>query len=358
MFSQPGSDEAAGMAWGLSLVWTSRVVIWALVGAIALLDLGSPAQVVFGYLYVAPILLVSSQRGRRLAINLACLCCGLTLLNLVVPQPSTQWPADLLDRLLVCLALSVSTGLSLHIRHLQERRLTLEVRLAQIELRRDFLATLAHDLKTPVLGTIATTRTLLARPDAADPARLRRGLTAILRSQERSLRLIEDLLLSFRADLEGFCIVPTRCDAGHLVHAAIEAVRPIAAERQIQILPEVLAPADGTSLRGDRQALQRMLENLLLNGAAHSLRGGRLRISVWSEADRVKFAVRDEGRGFPVASMERLFDRFYQAEEEPEGSGLGLYLSRQIVDAHRGTIRAFNPPEGGACVEVSLPAGP
>jgi two-component system NarL family sensor kinase len=351
----PAEDEAAGRGSAVR-ERTRDAVIWGLLGGISLLDLATPARVVFGYLYVAPILLASSRPGRRRALAFTLLCCALTLLNLVVPETAVDWPVRLVDRLLVCLALAVTTGLSLRNRHLQERQMALEVRLARTELRRDFLATLAHDLKTPVMGTIATARMLTARADGGELQLIRRGLTAILHSQERCLRLIEDLLQSFRADTEGFRLERLPCDPEPLIRAALGVVAPIARERQIELVLQGGEATGGAVLLGDRQHLQRLLENLLLNGIAHSLRGGSVRIATTAETEAVRIAVTDDGPGFPPAALPRLFERFYQAEGEPRGSGLGLYLCRQIAEAHGGGIRAFNPAGGGACVEVRLPA--
>lgn len=329
--------------------------LWALTGLILLLELATPAQIVIGYLYVIPLVIGAPQRDRRDALGYLALCCGLTLLNLVVPEPDPEWRGVLVDRLLVCLALTVTTFLCLHNRHLLRQQVDLEVRLAQEDLRRDMIATLAHDLKTPVLGTIATARMMALEAGPSPGGLLERGTGAILASQERSLRLIEDLLRLFRADQEGLQLQEERCDLGRLAAEAIVAVGPIAREREVTLIQRQPTGPRPLALPGDPGGLRRLLENLLLNAINHSLRGERVWIDLQRQQDQAVVTVSDRGRGFPETSLPHLFERFYQSDPEQRGSGLGLYLSRQIAEAHGGRIRASNLPAGGASIEVRLP---
>ncbi|MCP9838181.1 HAMP domain-containing histidine kinase [Cyanobium sp. N.Huapi 1H5] len=328
---------------------------WALTGLILLLELATPPHIVFGYLYVIPLVIGAPHRGRRDALGYLALCCGLTLVNLVVPEPDPDWRAVLVDRLLVCLALTVTTFLCLHNRHLLRQQVDLEVRLAQADLRRDMIATLAHDLKTPVLGTIATARMMELEASPSPGGLLERGLVAILASQERSLRLIEDLLRLFRADQEGLRLQPESCDLGSLAAEAIEAVGPIAREREVTLIQRQPTGPGRLNLPGDPGGLRRLLENLLLNAINHSLRGERVWVDLQRQQGQAVVTVSDRGQGFPEASLPHLFERFYQSDPEQRGSGLGLYLSRQITEAHGGRIRASNLPAGGASIEVRLP---
>lgn len=329
--------------------------IAALSGLIALLEYATPPQLVFGYLYVIPLLLGAPQRSQPGALRFLGLCCLLTLLNMVVPQIPADWPAVLLDRLLVCLALAVTTGLCLRNRHLLDRQVALQVRLAQTDLRRDVIATLAHDLKTPVLGTIATARLLARDGAAAEGSLLRRGVEAILGSQERSLRLIEDLLRIFQADAEGLRLSLSPCHLSAVTQEAIAAVGAIAREREVTLIQTRTTERGSLQLPADPTLLRRLLENLLLNAIHHSLRGERVWIGLERLPEEALISVSDRGRGFEEASLPHLFERFYQADPERRGSGLGLYLCRQIAEAHGGSIRARNLAAGGACLEVLLP---
>jgi two-component system, NarL family, sensor kinase len=349
------TGAAAGDKVRLTRVARSPGPLWALTILILLLELASPPRVVFGYLYVIPLVIGAPYRNRPQALGFLTLCCALTLLNLVVPLRDTDWMAVLIDRLLVCIALTVTTFLCLHNRHLLRQQVDLEVRLAQADLRRDVIATLAHDLKTPVLGTIATARMLALEAEATAGSLLERGVAAILASQERSLRLIEDLLRLFRADQEGLQLQPEACDLGQLAGEAIEAVGAIARERAVILIQRQPSGPRPLTLAGDANRLRRLLENLLLNAINHSLRGERVWIDLQRLPAQVTVTVSDRGQGFPEASLPHLFERFYQSDPEQRGSGLGLYLSRQIAEAHGGSIRACNLPSGGASIEVVLP---
>lgn len=349
------SGALAGDKGRLTRVARSPGPLWALTVLILLLELASPPRVVFGYLYVIPLVIGAPHRNRSQALGFLLLCCALTLLNLFVPVPDPNWRAVLIDRLLVCLALTVTTFLCLNNRHLLRQQVDLEVRLAQADLRRDVIATLAHDLKTPVLGTIATARMLALEAEATAGSLLERGVAAILASQERSLRLIEDLLRLFRADQEGLRLQREACDLGRLANEAIAAVGAIARERSVTLIQRQPTGSQPLTLPGDANGLRRLLENLLLNAINHSLRGERVWIDLQRLPSQVVVTVSDRGRGFPEASLPHLFERFYQSDPEQRGSGLGLYLSRQITEAHGGSIRARNLPSGGASLEVVLP---
>jgi two-component system NarL family sensor kinase len=219
------------------------------------------------------------------------------------------------------------------------------VQLAQAQLRGDVIATLAHDLKTPVLGTLAS----LSLLENNKPVR------AIRSSQERCLRLIEDLLQVFRAEQEGLNPELQPCNLLAIAQEALENVEGIAAQRQIEIvLRQPQAGHHQMVLNADPSLLLRLLENLLLNAVHHSLRGQR----VWLQLSRARGGllvdVHDSGTGFPPETLPKLFQRFSQTSST-RGTGLGLYLCRLISEAHGGSIRASNSPGGGARVVVQLP---
>lgn len=103
--------------------------------------------------------------------------------------------------------------------------------------------------------------------------------------------------------------------------------------------------------------LRRLVENLLINAIHHSLRGSRIRVDLESHGDGLRMRVADGGPGVPEEEIRRLFQRFQRISQDRPGSGLGLYLCRQIVTAHGGTIGLRNRPAGVAEIVVLLPAG-
>lgn len=323
----------------IALVWS----IWLL---ILLLELATPPAVVLGILYVVPLLLGASQRSPAQAWRFLVVCCGSTLLNLLVPLPLQQNLASVLtDRLLVCLSLVVTTGLLVRNRELEGKRIAMEVELARTQLRGDVIATLAHDIKTPVLGTLASL-SLLESGSVVD---------AIRSSQKRCLHLIEDMLQVFRAEQEGLAMQRQSCHLGTIAQQALSSVTPIAGLRQISLVLRQPGTA-GMDLLGDPSLLQRLIENLLLNAIHHSLRDQRVWLQLSQGEGAITIEVRDTGKGFPPEQVPQLFQRFARYSAGASGAGLGLYLCRLITEAHGGRIDASNISGGGARVTVRLPS--
>jgi two-component system NarL family sensor kinase len=321
------------------------VLVWAIWLLILLLELATPPAVVLGILYVVLLLLGASQRSPAQAWRFLLVCCSSTLLNLLVPLPVHQnLPSVLIDRLLVCLSLVVTTGLLVRNRELEQQSIAMEVELAQAQLRGDVIATLAHDIKTPVLGTLASL-SLLERGGVVE---------AIRSSQQRCLRLIDDLLQVFRAEQEGLQLQRQPCNLLAIAREALGTVEPIAAPRQIALVLRQQG-SGGMDLLADPSLLQRLIENLLLNAVYHSLRGQRVWLQLSQREGACWIDVRDGGQGFPPEQLPQLFQRFAPRGPGAPGAGLGLYLCRLITEAHGGCIHASNISGGGARVEVRLP---
>jgi two-component system NarL family sensor kinase len=227
---------------------------------------------------------------------------------------------------------------------LERQRIAIEVALGQANLRGDVIATLAHDIKTPVLGTLASL-SLLEGSAAVE---------AIRSSQQRCLRLIDDLLQVFRAEQEGLQIDLQPCDLLAVAQEALRTVEPIAAQREISLVLRQ-ERCCGMKLLADSYLLQRLIENLLLNAVHHNLRGQRVWLQLSRQEGEWWIDVRDGGEGFPPEQLPRLFQRFTQSGNGTPGAGLGLYLCRLITEAHGGVINASNTAGGGARVLVELP---
>lgn len=321
------------------------VLVWAIWLLILLLELATPAAVVLGILYVVPLLLGASQRTPLQSGRFLLICCLVTLMNLLLPRPvDHNLVVVLTNRLLVCLALGVTTALAVRNQTLQRQRTALDVELAQAQLRSDVIATLAHDIKTPVLGTLASL-SLLERGGVVE---------AIRSSQQRCLRLIDDLLQVFRAEQEGLQLQRQPCNLLAIAQKALGTVEPIATAREITLVLRQQG-SGGMDLQADPSLLQRLIENLLLNAVHHSLRGQRVWLQLSQREGACWIDVRDGGQGFPPELLPQLFQRFAPRGHGAPGAGLGLYLCRLITEAHGGHIHASNISGGGARVEVRLP---
>lgn len=322
-------------------------LVWGIWFVILLVELATPPDVVLGILYVAPLLLGASQRTSRQSWRFLLICCTFTLVNLLLPRPIDQnVVVVLINRLLVCIGLGVTTALVVRNQALQRQRTALNVELAETQLRSDVIATLAHDLKTPVLGTLASLAMLDNGP----------AVEAIRNSQQRSLRLINNLLEVFRAEQDGLQLQLQACNLLTIAQEAMSTVEPIAEQREISlVLRQPQAGLREMTLHADPSLLRRLLENLLLNAVHHSLRGQRVWVQLNHKQGSWEVDVRDGGDGFPPEDLPRLFQRFSQTGSGARGTGLGLYLCRLISEAHGGSIRASNCPGGGARVVVQLP---
>jgi two-component system NarL family sensor kinase len=329
----------------------------ALTTAVAVVEAITPVQVVLASLYVLPLVRLSETARATAIWRYVALACGLTLANLVLPEPSPITGSMLTNRLLVCGALVLTARQCLHIQALQRQRLELEGQLAVEDLRRDFVATLAHDLKTPILGTIATLRSLASREGRRRDPLLQRSLATIERGQSRALGQIQTLLEVYRNDAEGVRLQPVAVEFTRVVEEVIRELGVLAEERQLSVrlgFGEAFQRSPHR-LRGDAAQLRRLVENLLTNAIHHSLRGGRIQVDLEPVGQGVRLRVADDGPGVPEEEIPRLFQRFQRLSEERPGSGLGLYLCRQIVTAHGGSIGLRNRPAGGAEIVVVLP---
>lgn len=344
---------------GIGLLTSPGGKVSVLTALVALVELLTPAQVVLAYLYVLPLILLSETARPELIWRFVTLACGLTLANLVVPDVVPLAASVLANRLLVCGALVLTARQCLRIQGLQRQRLELQSQLAVEDLRRDFVATLAHDLKTPILGTIATTRSLAAASQRRDGPLVTRALATIERGQGRALAQIQTLLEVYRNDGEGLRLQPAELEFTRLVEDVIRELSALAEERDLTLRLGFGQRSQRSPHRlvGDRAQLRRLVENLLLNAIHHSLRGGQILLDLEAHGGGHRLRIGDSGPGVPENEIPNLFQRFHRLSEERPGSGLGLYLCRQIVEAHGGRIGLSNRPGGGAEIEVFLPSG-
>ncbi|HUE75497.1 MAG TPA: GAF domain-containing protein [Chloroflexota bacterium] len=234
-------------------------------------------------------------------------------------------------------------------------RLFQEARQA-IKLRDEFLSVAAHELKTPITSLRGFAQLIVRRLDktgSIDPDQIHQALLAIDQQSSKLARLVTQLLEVSRIEAGRLALEPVSTDLSRLVESIVETTRGSSAEHEIVAVvpPEVIVVAD--ALR-----LEQVLTNLLDNAIKYSPTGGRIDVEVSATGDEtVRIAVRDHGIGVPVEHHKRIFDRFYQAHADDyySGMGLGLYVSRQIVDLHGGRITVESPPDGGSRFVVVLP---
>jgi two-component system, NarL family, sensor kinase len=333
---------------------------------VIVLEYSTPPPYVFGYLYSGAVLLAGLRLSRAGAIAVTAMAAVLTLLNLIVPGVEAITPATLANRCIAVLALVVTGWLSSRNHEFELAIAQQQVQLlAQQELARvqeDFASTLTHDLKTPLLGAIETIHAFQAEKFGAVTAAQRRVLGIMIRSHQTTLQLVETLLDVYRNDTEGLPLRRQPVNLAALAEEAIAALLELASSRQLTLR---LSFKD-TDFRqmlwvdGDALQLQRVFVNLLVNAIHHTLRGSKVEVVLSHHGTDCLVQVQDEGQGITPDELPYLFERFYQGhgDRQAKGSGLGLYLSRQIVEAHGGKIWAEARSPQGAVFNVRLPCNP
>jgi two-component system phosphate regulon sensor histidine kinase PhoR len=235
------------------------------------------------------------------------------------------------------------------------RDLTTERRLE--EAKSEFIATISHELRTPMAGIYGAAQTLL-REDVEFSRGDQRTLLQIITTQAiRLAQITEEVLLAGRLDSGELPVHKERVDAAAVAAEAVEAmlsqVRP-ETTLELEVAPGVHAAV------GDRNRLQQVLLNLLDNAVKYSPEGGRVVLRVGDDGSSVQLAVSDEGLGIPVADQERVFAKFYRLDtvvtRAGGGTGLGLYITRELVRRMGGTIDVQSEPGAGSTFTVRLPS--
>ena len=217
------------------------------------------------------------------------------------------------------------------------------------------MSDVAHELRTPlsnVQGYLEAMRdgVLTATPAAID----------VVHQQAMHLgRLVEDLGLISQADAGALSLDFEESSLVELAASLVEAFRPASEGKGIAL--RLAASPELPMVRMDRTRIAQALGNLLDNGVRHTPEGGEVVVSVGQVGDCVQVSVEDTGEGIPEEELEQVFDRFYRVDPSRSratgGTGLGLTIARQLVEAHGGTIRAEGRPEGGSRFVFELPVG-
>ena len=227
-------------------------------------------------------------------------------------------------------------------------------------LKDEFLATVSHELRTLLNAVLGWTRMLESKelpPERADHA-----LAAIGRSSAALAHMIDDLLDTARILKGNIRMVTQTVDLVTIAQAALDAVRPLAAARNIHLAFEA-SPGGQRVVSGDAGRLQQVIWNLLANGIKFTPEGGHVRVVIESSNGHIEIRVVDSGQGITPDFLPHVFERFRQGDDATTqrhtGLGLGLGIVRQLVELHGGTVHAASPGLGlGATFTVRLPIPP
>jgi PAS domain S-box-containing protein len=224
------------------------------------------------------------------------------------------------------------------------------------EAKSDFIATVSHELRTPMAGIYGAAQTLL-RDDVEFTPEDRRTLLGIIATQAvRLSQITEEVLLASRIDTDQLLVGIELVDAGAVTAQAVDTLRshlPPEITVDLSIAPTI-EPAFA-----DRNRLQQVLVNLLDNAVKYSPDGGLVSATVESTSDAVRISVADQGLGIPAAEQQRVFEKFYRLDTELSraggGTGLGLYITRELVRRMGGTVSVESEPGVGSTFTVELP---
>jgi Na+/proline symporter/nitrogen-specific signal transduction histidine kinase len=231
-------------------------------------------------------------------------------------------------------------------------------RLKELDrLKDDFVATVSHELRTP-LTSIRTFSQILRDNPALEPAERARQLGIVIKESERLTRLINQILDVSKLESGNVEWHPVSVDMREIVEDTVEAMREVAREKNIEL--SVRVPTRVPAVTADLDRIVQVMLNLLSNALKFcDPRQGRVEVALSQDGGAVRVDVRDNGPGIDLPDRDGIFEKFRQAGDplagKPQGSGLGLHISRRIVERLGGRLWLDSRPGEGACFSFTLP---
>jgi two-component system phosphate regulon sensor histidine kinase PhoR len=222
-------------------------------------------------------------------------------------------------------------------------------------MRRDFVANVSHEMRTPLTAVRGYVEALLEEP--VEPSQRRKFLEVIDRHTGRMERLVRDLLRLARLDAQQETAEVHPIDVAALFRAVASDLSERIEQRQVQV--HITVDPAAATIEADATKMHDALRNLVENAVNYSSDGARVELGAHADGERLLLTVGDYGPGVPEADLGRVFERFYRVDKsrtvDPGGTGLGLSIVRHLVELHGGKITAGNRAEGGAVFTISLP---
>jgi PAS domain S-box-containing protein len=222
-------------------------------------------------------------------------------------------------------------------------------------LRSDFVATASHELRTPMTSISGAARTLLRHGEQLPQERHQEFLEMIVDESDRLSRIVDQILIASRIEAGKIDVSFERCEATEIARSVVEAAK-LRAPPEIEIHLDAPPPQE---VDCDPDRLRQILGNILDNAIKYSPDGGDVHVELRPEEDTVRFIVQDEGMGFEPSAAEAIFDRFHRLDPHQTrgigGTGLGLYIARELVRRMGGTIWAESERGRGSAFSFELP---
>jgi PAS domain S-box-containing protein len=226
-----------------------------------------------------------------------------------------------------------------------------------IRAREDVLSFVSHDLRNPLMGILLTTETLLNAVHGEERRKGWKQLKRIRRGVQQMRRMIDDLLDVASLDAGRLTVKVAAHDVRRLFDDASVTLGPLAAEKRITL--RFAAPPEGLMIRCDRDRFVQVLSNLIGNSIKFTPEGGSITVTASVFAAQALLTVSDTGSGISPTVRPHIFERFWQADETArKGRGLGLYITKGLVEAQGGAIWVDSPGATGTTFSFTLPLAP
>src|SRR4051794_2164751 len=272
------------------------------------------------------------------------------MLGLVRAEADAFAPAEL--DLVSLLGRLVATTVQ-NIRAYESERSTADELRRLSALRADFVSLVSHELRSPMAAVIGAARTMQGRWRELTPDQRQAFLALIGDETSRLATLIDDVLDTSRIEAGTFSFTFSDVDLAELLRDVVMAAE--LAQDEVQLTTELGALPH---VRGDRERLRQVIQNLVDNAVKYSSAGGRVHVSALADDGHVLIDVADEGPGIVPDDHELTFEKFGRSSggATKPGSGLGLFIARSIAEAHGGTLDVRSVPEQGSVFRLELPA--
>jgi len=223
-------------------------------------------------------------------------------------------------------------------------------------LKAEFVSTVSHELRTPLAAIYGAAMTLRRDDVILDEDQNVTLLNVITNESDRLARTVNAILWASRLDSDALSTSIESCDPVGLARDVVDAQR-IHLPSHVRL--ELVAEPELPDVAADPDKVRQVLVNLVDNAVKYSPDGGEVRVEISSESDGIRFAVRDQGLGIPYGEQNRIFDKFYRLDPDMTrgigGTGLGLYICRELVRRMEGRIWVTSEPGRGSTFAFELP---
>lgn len=225
------------------------------------------------------------------------------------------------------------------------------------KLKSEFVAVASHQLRTPISGIRWETELLLSKSRKGLSEKQIRNIESIKSLSSKMARLVNDLLDVARIDQRRLILKKSLINLSEIIKEVTEEISPVIRSRGIELVSKINNNIPETV--GDPERIKMVIENLINNSIKYSFNRGKIEIKLYKEGESIIFSVKDNGAGIPIEQQSRVFEKFFRSDNavkyQTEGTGLGLYIAKSIIDQSGGEIWFDSVENSGSIFSFSLP---